>query len=178
MPPPVLSTVYTDSESIAVLMSALGRDSRVDDDASEAVDQGEQAFITYAVNVATSRINSILVGRYDLTDLSTSWSIWHYATVIACYWLCHRRFNAVPSALIAMYNETMNDLGMISQGQMFVDDLATRNLSMPVWANFRMDDRYNIIKQRTIAPISESTPTNVPENPDWLSTVLTEPPIY
>lgn len=178
MPPPELSTVYTDTDSIAGLLSAVGRDFRVDDDGSQSVDQEEQKFITWSVNYATSRVNSFLVGKYDLDDLATSWSIWNYTTVIACYWLCHRRMNAVPSALIALYNETMNDLAMIAQGELFVDDLGTRNLSMPIWANHRIDDRYNIIKQRTIGPISESTQTTVPKHPDWLSDTLTEPPIY
>jgi len=179
MPPPPSSqtTLYTDADSITALLSLAGMNSRVDDDGNGTISPTEQTWITYASNVGTARVNSFASTKYDTSDLATSWSVWNWATVVGSYWLCCRRGNPVPSSIIGLYEEAMNELSMVKAGILPIDDLAMRNIAMPVWANIRLDDRYWVYKMRVQLPMGDQTPNPVPISVDWLSQIWTDPPI-
>lgn len=172
--PTALSTLYTDTDSIEGLLSQIGRDSRVDDNYTNNIDAREDNFITWACNWATARVNTFCSNRYEPATLATSWTVWGWATICACWWLCGRRGNPVPDSIIALYEEAMMEMKMVAAGQLNIDDLAMRNALAPVWDNMRMDQRYIVRKMRIIRPLSDLTPTAIPVNPDYLSDQLPE----
>lgn len=174
MPPSELSTVFTDEDSMEGLLSATGRELRVDDDADQTP---QNDFTTWAANIGTARVLTYTATRYEVADLATSWSVWHWATVIACYWLCCRRGNPVPTSLLGLYEETMEELKEVLAGDIMIDDLAMRNIRAPAWSNGRLDDRYAIRKYRIQTPLSESTPIRFPRNVDRGADVVPEPPL-
>jgi len=69
----------------------------------------------------------------------------------------------------------MNELMMVKAGALPIDDLAMRNIGMPIWANMRLDDRYLIRKMRVELPLGDFTPNPVPTYTDYLSDILPEP---
>lgn len=177
MPPIALTYVYTDLESMEGLLSASAIENRVDDDANGTVSTPEDDWPTWSQNIASARINSFCAGRYEIVDLAKSWSVWNWATILACYWLCCRRGNPVPTSILGLYQETMEELQMVQLGQLLIDDLAMRNSFSPIWSNGRIDDRYMVRKYRVERPLSDSTPVPFPRKTDLLADIIPEPPL-
>lgn len=172
-----LTYLYTDENSVVGLLSQFGLDSRVSDDPSVIGSTSSSNYVQWAINWGTARVNTFASSRYDTSLLGTSWTVWQWATVLACYWLCNRRLNPVPDSLLALYEETMGELNMVKAGQLNIDDLPMRSVMAPVWSAIRMDERYIVRKMRVVGPLSDSTPTRAPQNQDLLADILPEPPI-
>ncbi len=177
MPPTNYANPFTDSDSIKDLLSVVGVDERLDDDADGTVDTDEEIRIHRACNVATARVLRYTQTLYDSEDLITSWSVWQWATVIAAYWVCSRRGNPVAASLQALYDETLEDLTAVKMGLLPIEDIGYKTSLAPVWSNVRVDSHYSIRQLRVERPISERSPSQFPQKTDWLSDVLVEPTI-
>lgn len=115
------------------------------------------ALVTPAINVGTAKVNRHCQKLYEVADLATSWSVWNWATAIACHWICARRQNPIPSSLNNMYIETMDELMAVSSGQMQIEDIGYRNNIMPMWSALRLDNRWSLKKLRVERPLSDRT---------------------
>lgn len=177
MPPTTYANPFTDSESIKDLMSVVGVDQRLDDDADGTVDTDEAPRVLRACNVATARVLRYTQTLYDSEDLVNSWSVWHWATVIAAYWLCCRRNNPIPASLQALYDETIEDLTAVKLGLLPIEDIGYKTTLAPLWSNVRIDNNYSIRQLRVQRPISERSPVQFPQKTDTLAEVLVEPNI-
>lgn len=177
MPPPTLSTLYTDQSSVEALLSVVGVQLRVDDDESGTISPTEQTWIDYSISFGTSFVNRYAAVHYDTSSLAGSWSVWNWATIAASRWLCTRRGNSIPAAIAGWWEETKTELEQVRDRTMYIDDAALRNTASPVWSVLRLDGRYIIPQLRVIRSLSEPTPAQFPQNYDGLDAAISEPPI-
>lgn len=136
----------------------------------------EAQYLTNCLSVGTARVNRYCQTNYDPVDLANSWSVWQWATICGAYWLCARRNNAVSASLQALYQEALDDMWAVKSGNLPIEDIGYRNTLSPVWSNVRLDGHYAVRQLRVERPLSERTPAQFPQNLDWLSEWLVEPP--
>lgn len=135
-----------------------------------AIPQPESGWAVNATYTGTAKVNRYLQQMYDSADLALSWSVYNWATVLACQWLCSRRGNPIPSSLVMLLRETLDDLEMVRSGDMVIEDIALRNTLAPCWSNVRLDrSGYSIFKKlRVERSTSDRTRTNFPQKADLL----------
>lgn len=170
--PTAISTLYCDADDLAYLASQEGVDLRLDDNEGGTVSAAELVPETRALNYATGRINDFALARYTAADLATSWTVNWWATVIALRYLCARRLNSVNKQLQAMYKEVMEDLQGVKNGSYTLGDTAERVVSSPAYKNIRVPVWYRLRRMRVERPISDSTPTRLPETPDRVADAI------
>lgn len=125
-----------------------------------------------AINLATAKVNRFCQPLYDVVDLALSWSVWQWATAIACHWVCARRNNPIPGSLNNMYLEALDELMAVRKGEMAVEDIGYRNNIMPMWSALRIDNRWSLKKMRVESGISDRTPATYPRQYDLASQII------
>jgi curved DNA-binding protein CbpA len=165
--PATLAILYCTEEDIQHLLSEAGEQASIDDDGDDALTSFEQANVTRAISYGTTRVNFYCQPLYDTTDLSTSWLANEWATIIASRWLRTRRGNPCPKSLQDMYDEAIKDMEKVKKEEMQIPDIGKRNPDWPAWSNVSVSNAYRFKKIRVERPISERTPTQYPQNPDW-----------
>lgn len=174
--PAALTYLYTSRSEIDDLLSEYGVDLRLDDNDSNSIDTTESARLTTnGLNIATAKCNLYLLERYDASDLYESWIVHHWATVIAARWLCKRRGNPVPESLDDEYDEVIEEMTAVKEGDMSLGDVAQRESDQPTFSNVTMVDHYALRKIRVQRPISEQSPSAIPQNRHYPSDYLVEP---
>lgn len=177
MPPAALTTVYTSRADVEDLLSVIAVNLRVDDNASGIITSDEEARVTRSTYVGTAFVNRYCIQRYEEAQLATSWSVWHWATVRAAFWLCCRRGNPIPGSLAQLMKETVDELKEVAARRMPVDDLGDRNIMQAAWSNVRLDGRYSVRQLRFQRALSDRTPRLLPSDKiDYLGDLITEPP--
>jgi phage gp36-like protein len=161
-----LNYTYTTEEDCQAILSIEGETARVDDlNNGQPLSPIEQNYVnTYAINWATARCNFYLMGRYNDSDLATSWTVNQWCTILACKWLCSRRGNPVPNSIQDLYEDTIKDLEQVRSGLVDIPDLGLRTAAWPAWSNIRVPIWGNLRKARVERPISEQTPQVPPFN--------------
>lgn len=125
-----------------------------------------------AINLATAKVNRFCQTLYDTSDLALSWSVWQWATAIACHWLCARRNNPIPGSLNNMYVESLDELNEVRKGQMIIEDIGLRNNIMPTWSAMRLDRRWSLKQLRVESGLSDRTPVRYPQKVDLASQLI------
>lgn len=157
MAPTALTYQYTNRAWLEGLLSAEGVSLRLDDDLSGTESETETTRLTtYAVNIATSRVNLYAAQKYEPIQLANSWEVWHWGTIVGAKWLCGRRGNPVPDSLAEAYEEALDELKELRAGQLVLADIPPRDELWPAWSNIELDQRYWLRKLRVQVPISES----------------------
>lgn len=176
MAPAAQQNLYTSADDVAALLSALGRDARLDDDFSATLDGDESPFLLQCREWATAQVKFYCQPHYDDAELSASWLANEWATVLAAVRLCSRRLNAVPDSLRALcYGDikgddqgVMGDLRDVRRGRAKIPETARRTPDDgPAWSNVTVDPRYRLRQLRVQRPISEQTPAQYPQTVDW-----------
>ena len=175
MAPAALSTLYCTEEDLQNLLSEEGERLRLDDQGDGYLNALERTALTKAISYATTRVNFYCQPLYATADLSTSWLANEWATIIATRWLCTRRGNPCPDSIQKMYDEALEDLQAVKAGSHQIPDLGYRNVAWPAWSNVTVRPEYHYRKQRVQRPISEQTPTQYPQAPDWQAEFFFEP---
>jgi hypothetical protein len=163
----VLAQTFCTEDDIKHLLSPDGELARLDDDGDSYVNAYEQVTVTSAINYATTRVNFYCQVLYDSDQLATSWLVNEWATIIASRWMCSRRNNPVPTSLEEMYKAVIDDMKLVRAMQMQIPDIGYRNATWPAWSNISKSDGYRYRKLRVERPISEKSPTQYPQSPDW-----------
>lgn len=173
MPPAALSTLYCEADDVVAFVSQEAADLRLDDDDSQTVNATELTYLaTYAANIATSKINDYALGRYAADQLADSWTARDWAIILASHWLAARRYNAVPKSIVDLRREVLEDLKNLKSGQYMLADISERVVNSPRWKNMRVVDRYRLRKIRVERPISDTTPTRLPEATDLVADMI------
>ena len=145
---------------------------------AEAVDNGVTVWtanlMTVACQRATSTVKRYCQPRYDDSQLVQANSVNDWATTIASRWLGIRLYRAAPSYIESMYEEAMNELRMVKDGELNIEDIPTRTSEWPFLSNVTIDLAYTVRKVRVEPQISEGTPTQYPQAIDWNSYLLLE----
>lgn len=174
--PAQLEYLYTDQAEINDLLSENGVNLRLDDDDDAAVDADELVRITpRIVNKATARCNLYLLERYDANQLADSWMVHHWATVIGAYMVCQRRGNVIPESLQQEYDQCIEEMQAVKDGDMSLGDVPQRESDQPTFSNVTIDDRYRVRRVRVQRPISEQSPSAIPQNIHHPSSFTVEP---
>ena len=142
-----------------------------------AVGLQEAQFFGFAVNVGSERVDRFCLTQYDASDLTGSWTVWFWATIVAAYWLMSRRGNAIPASLEAYYQEATQEMILMKQGTLPIPGVPFRNELAPSWSNVRLDGHYSIRQLRVQRPLSERSPAQFPQKTDLLSDILVEVPV-
>ena len=112
--------------------------------------------------------------RYDDSQLVLSWSVNNWATNLAAHWMSCRRGCAPPKSLENLVETTMDELRMVKTGTLSIEDIGTRTSGWPFITNVSVDPRYTYAKIRVEQNLSEGTPTQYPQYPDWNAALFIE----
>ena len=167
MAPPPLTTQFCTQQDVAGLLSDEGVMLRLDDDSDDCANTTEQTRMVQAQSYGTSRVKLYCQVLYDDTDMSTSWMCNEWATIVAARWLCARRGNPIPASLGEMFKEAMEEMKAVRSGQLQIPDIGYRYGFWPVWSNISKSDGYRFMKLRVERNISERSPTQYTQHPDW-----------
>lgn len=177
MAPAAQLNLYCDDSDLAGLLSQLGVDARLDDDASATRDAGEDDVLRLCREWATAQVKMYCLPHYDDSELARSWVVNWWATVLAAHQLCSRRLNQVPDSIRALLfgsggadRGVMGELRDVHADRLKVPECRRRNPDdAPAWSNVVVDPRYRMRQARVQRPISERTPTQYPQTIDWPS---------
>ena len=174
--PAALTYRYTDKAEIEDLLSVNGVVLRADDRDRGTLSSTELDRINLnAVNYATGKCNLYLLERYEASILVDSWIVHHWATVIAARWLCKRRGNSVPESLEDEYEEIIEEMQKVKEGELSLGDVAQRESDQPTFSNVTVDTTYDLRQIRVQRPISEQSPSVFPQQRHHPSDYLVEP---
>lgn len=144
----------TTLEEMQRLFSAQGVVAFADHDENGAADAG---VVDDCINYATTFVGGVLLLKFDLQQLASSYVVREIATVVACRTLCHRRGNPAPESLEMRYRElTEKDglLSLIAGGLMQLMDTSGNILLgrsfAPTFSNLKVDRRHPHEKVRVV----------------------------
>lgn len=156
MPSESLSYTYTSETDIDTLLSVVGHDTRLDDDGYGAPDSTESGYRTTIIAWATGRCNFYLLSKYAASELSESWIVNDWCTIVAAYMISCRRGNPPSGALKEMYDQAIEDMKLIQRGEVVLPDTALRNAGWPAWSNITIESSQRLRKARVQRRLSES----------------------
>lgn len=122
----------------------------------------------------TSTVNDYCTNRYDVTVLTTSWTVNRWATCLAAKWVASRRGNAAPGSILQDAKDALDELKQVRTGMFCISGCGTRTSGWPVFTNVRLDLGYDYAKLRVEPNISEGTPTQYAQYIDWDSVLSIE----
>lgn len=140
---------YITRADIESVFSHTGVSLRVDDLTNSTVLDN---FWNELIYEATDIINQYCEMFYAPSDLATSYWVKTRAKWVGAYLLSQRRGN--PALFLQRYEEIIEELIAVSQGELLIPRLPTREDLVPTLSNQVVDDRFRIRKLRTHPEIS------------------------
>jgi hypothetical protein len=168
--------LYCDADDVAVLLSIVGEEDRLDDFNTGIVTVIERGYLQKIIGWATTKVNFACAQLYDLTDMANSPWVNGITTIIACQMLCGRRTNPVPGSIGAMYKEAMQDLLLVRTSAVQIPDIGYRDVAWPAWSAVRVDPMYRLYQNRVERRISERSPTPYTQRIDLIGDAIIELP--
>ncbi len=117
----------------------------------------------------TSKVKLYCNQRYDDVQLARSGSVLDWATVIAAKFLCTRRSQSCPKSIKADYEETIEELKAVYNGQLSIEDIGTRGADWPSVTNVIVNPAYDGMRARVQPNISDQVPVSHYQYIDWNS---------
>ena len=111
-------------------------------------------------------------GRYDDSQLVLSGTGCDWATRASAKFLCTRRAQGCPKSIMNDYEEMLEELRMVQNGQLSIEDIGTRGVDWPTVTNVIVNPGYDGMRARVQPNISEQTPTGYSQYIDWNSAVM------
>lgn len=182
MAPTPQAELFCEQGDVIALLSQVGVDARLDDDADGVVSAAELEFLDTARNWATARVKYYCGALYDSADLATSYLVAEWATALASFYVCVRRVNPCPDSIHELVfgrpgtedRGVMGDLKEVRAGVGRIPDIGYRNVPWPAWSVVRADPRYRFRQLRVVKSSSERTPTQYPQTVDWFDSATWE----
>jgi hypothetical protein len=122
----------------------------------------------------TSKVKLYCNARYDDSQLVLAGTVNNWAAIVAAKWLCTRRAQGCPKGLLADYEEAIEEMQKVQQGQLEIEDCGTRGVDWPAMVNISVNPGYDVMRARVDMQISEQTPTGYSQWIDWNSSALVE----
>lgn len=136
-----------------------------------AIDNGVNVWLAgmlvKACQIATAKCKLYLCNLYDDSQLVLSWSVNQWATAIGARWLGTRRYMAAPENVQAAYEEAIEEMKAVKNGELSIEDIGTRTSAWPFLSNITIADGMTYRKLRVESTISEQTTTQYPQAVDW-----------
>jgi hypothetical protein len=155
---------YCTEANVRDLASAQGVDLRFDDDADGSVPPPDRAaFMAAAIRWAGGRVDFYCGGRYSPAQLAASATAEGWATTLALYWICLRRFNPVPESIRHLAEDedfgVLPEMRLVQTGAAQLPGAGEKKPAMPLWSNVTVDDRYWVKKLRVVESTSDPVRT-------------------
>lgn len=174
---PVQVTMTSPSAANATSISVAALTTQVNGGAT-ATDDGVNVWLAglmvKATKIGTTKVKLYCCGRYQDSDLISSWSVNQWATMVACRWLGTRLYRAAPDQIEKAYQEAIEELKAVQASELNIEDIGTRTSGWPFFSNVSVDLGYTYRKVRVEAVISEPTVTQYPQAVDWNSVFYIE----
>lgn len=132
----------------------------------------ESDWLLQAANLGTSKVLQFVQTLYDASQLTASWNVYAWATIIGAHWFCGRRNNPIPTSIMNFYLEALEELNGVKQQQITIADAAYRNEVMPTWSALRVDRRWTIKQMRVEAVLSSRTRPQFPRKQDFGAQII------
>ena len=158
------TTISVTALTTAVNSGAIARDS--------GVNAATGARLAVGTRKGTSRVKLYCNSRYDDSALVLSGTVCDWATLAAAKFLCTRRTQGCPKSILNDYEEMLEELRMVQNGQLNIEDIGTRGVDWPTVTNVIVNPAYDGMRARVQPNISEQTPTSYSQYLDWNSAVL------
>lgn len=120
----------------------------------------------------TSKVKLWCNQRYDDSQLALSGTVCDWATICACKFLCTRRAQGCPKSIANDYEEAIEEMRMVQNGQLAIEDVGTRGADWPAVVNVTVNPAYDGMRARVQQFISEGTPTSFGQYVDWNSAAI------
>lgn len=160
-----MPTNYCTQADIERLLSLEGVQSFGDMDQSGLEDDD---VIADVIEQASDEITAKLYPLYAEAELATCRLVTRWATVLAAFYLCHRRGNTAPQSLHDDYQRIMEPkdglLAQVRDKRMVLPGLAQRSVNVPSFSNLEVDRRYRREKIRVIPTISSPIPSTIEQD--------------
>lgn len=160
--PAIVFCAQPDMESI---LSPEGVLLRQDDDGDGAASAREQALVTWAINLSTSRVGMRL-SRYTSAQLQQSVIVTYWTALMASCYFCSRRGNGVPESLSSDLEVAMDEMKEVQKGELDLLEIVATDVNWPAWSNVRVVTWARLYKIRVERGISEGSPTTFPRTVD------------
>jgi len=171
---PVPANIYSDRTGVEIVMGQCGVDSRLNDSETTVISAAEEQTLTTLIYYCSQEIDMFLLNRYPASQLTTSYLVYMWCSVMVAYRLGMRRCGSVPQALQWEYEQTMEKLRQIQIGQMDIGGLQKLSGPGAIWSNVRLDGRFREKQMRVEPNISNSTPTPYPQHKDLVDVWIQE----
>ncbi len=122
----------------------------------------------------TSKVKLWCNKVYDDAQLKLSGTVLDWATLAAAKFLCERRVQPCPKGLKASYDEAIEEMRMVQNGQLAIEDIGTRGSDWPAVSNITVNPSYDFQRARVETNMSEASPTVYPQYIDWNSAAWIE----
>jgi phage gp36-like protein len=153
-------TQYCSWSDVQKRISAEAADLRLDDDPSAREDVLDEAAV---------EVNGYLQLAYEVPSLALSTWVRFRARDIAVYLLCLRRNHPVPNSVQQRYDDAIELLEKVRQGQMRLPDVAEDKASVPVLSNQRVE-MIPFPRLKTVTGKSTGSPEGYSQHTDTTDT--------
>jgi len=174
--PAAPANVYTDRAGVEMIMGACGVDLRINDSETTVISTVEELYLTHATYIASQELDMYISNKYDPSVMSQSWLIYNWASIMAAYRVTLRRCGSPPASLQWEYEQVMDKLAQIANGQLQIAGLASLATPGIAMANLRIDPRFPFKQMRVETQISGQQPNgNRPVAKDIQGQLYSEP---
>lgn len=147
---------------------------------SSALDDGTDLALAVvmaeACQVGTGQVKDYCCPRYQDSDLANNASekgaAFRWALAVACRYLGRRCCRPCPKPIVEEAKEAIDEMKGVRSGNFNIADIPTRTSGWPFLSNVTVNPAYDTVKLRVEQVISEPTPTQYPQFPDWSSVFL------
>lgn len=173
--PAAPANIYTDRAGVEFIMGTCGVNLRINDSETTVVSTAEEQYLTWATYVASNELDMYISNKYDPSVMAQSWLIYNWASIMAAYRVTLRRCGSPPAALQWEYEQVMDKLAQIANGQLQIAGLASLATPGIAMANLRLDPRFPYKQMGVETQISGQQPNgNRPVKKDLQGTFFTE----
>jgi hypothetical protein len=158
--PAAPANVYTDRAGVEMIMGACGVNLRINDSETTVISTAEELYLTQATWIASQEIDMYLLNKFNTETLTGSWLIYNWASVMAAYRVTLRRCGSPPASLQWEYEQVMDKLAQVANGQLQIAGLASLATPGIAMSNMRIDPRFGIKQMRVEGQISGQQPNN------------------
>lgn len=152
--------------SVTALVTAINSGAQARD---SGVNAATGARLVVGTRKGTSKVKLYCNARYDDSSLRLSGTVCDWSALAAAKFLCTRRAQGCPKGILKDYEEAIEEMRMVQNGQLNIEDIGTRGVDWPTVTNVIVNPGYDGMRARVQSNISEQTPTGYSQYIDWSS---------
>ncbi len=164
-----VATVGATSITVAALTTAIPAGGQARD---SGINAATGARLLVGARKGTSKVKLYCNTRYDDSQLAMAGTVLDWAAICASKFICTRRAQGCPKSIRDDYDEAIEEMRMVQNGQLQIEDIGTRGVDWPTIVNIIVNPAYDGMRARVQRGVSEQTPTGFNQYVDWNSALL------